>query len=100
MRPHAIGTPGPAPDSPFENRLGKGTRLINLEAFLLQFYKRAKCRSCAEARSKQNLQDFTAFYDGHLKELGTWKWTEHKRPNPVVVWRSFVAKRSAAGSAS
>jgi len=50
--------------------LGKGTRLIDLETFLPQFYKRTSCRSCVEARNKQNLQDFAAFYDGHLEGLG------------------------------
>jgi hypothetical protein len=79
--------------------LGKGTRLIDLETFLPQFYKRTSCRSCVEARNKEDLQDFAAFYDGHLEELGLWKRAEHKRPNPVDVWRSFVAERSAAGSA-
>jgi len=80
--------------------LSKSTRLIDLETFLPQFYKRTSCRSCVEARNKQNLQDFAAFYDGHFEGLGLWKLAEHKRPNPVDVWRSFVAERSAAGSAS
>jgi hypothetical protein len=35
-----------------------------------------------------------------MEGLGLWKRAEHKRPNPVDVWRSFVAERSAAGSAS
>jgi len=34
MRPHATDTLGTAPDSPFDDTLGKGTRLIDLEAFL------------------------------------------------------------------
>jgi hypothetical protein len=80
--------------------LSKGTRLIDLETFLPQFYKRTSCRSCVEARNKQNLQDFAAFYDGNFEGLGLWKRAEHKRPYPVDVWRSFVAERSAAGSTS
>jgi hypothetical protein len=98
MRPHATDTLRPAPDSPFDNSLGKGTRLIDLEAFLPQFYKQTSCRSCVEARNKQNLQDFAAFYNGYLEGLGLWKRAEHKRPNPFDVWRCFVAERSAAGS--
>jgi hypothetical protein len=100
MRPHATDTLGAAPNSPFDNTLGKGTRLIDLEAFLPQFYKRTSCRSCVEALNKQNLQDFAAFFDGHVEGLGLWKRAEHKQPNPVEVWRSFVAERSAAVSAS
>ena len=100
MRLHAADTSGMAPDSPFENRLGKGTRLIDLETFLPRFYKQTSCRSCVKARNKKNFQDFAAFYDGLLEGLGLWKRTEHKRPNPVDVWRSFVAERSAAGSES
>jgi len=35
-----------------------------------------------------------------LEGLGLWKRAGHKWPNSVDVWRSFVAERSAAGSAS
>jgi hypothetical protein len=80
--------------------LGKGTRLIDLETFLPQFYKRTSCCSCVEARNKQKLQDFAVFYDGHVEGLGLWKQARHKRPNPVYVWRTFVTERSAAGSSS
>jgi hypothetical protein len=53
MRPHATDTLGAVPDSPFDNTVSKGTRLIDLEAFLPQFYNRTSCRSCVEARGKQ-----------------------------------------------
>jgi hypothetical protein len=98
-RPHATDTLGTAPDSLFDNTLSKGTRLIDLDTFLPKFYMRTSCRSCVEARNKQNLQDFADFYDGHLERLGLWKWAKHKLPNPVEVRRSFVAERSAAGTA-
>ena len=99
-RPPAPDTSMPASVDPFENSMSKGTRIVDLEAFLPKISKHMCCRFCAEARLKQYLRVFAAYYDRHLEALDLWKWNKHKRPDPEEVSRSFIARRNASGATS
>ena len=99
-RPPAPNTSMPASVDPFENSMSKGTRIVDLEAFLPKISKHMCCRFCAEARLKQYLRVFAAYYDRHLEALDLWKWNTHKRPDPEEVSRSFIARRNASGATS